>query len=208
MQAVALVAAATELAPSMPRAVTPLPTAPSELERPVFKPSFQDATLEYHNISQAAAAAEIEMVWFWRDHNLVPEKVCTQILQTLTEIPVVVQPDLISALALLDELHSELTDVVLEKMQEVSKIPLLPLDSFEPQEAAANLLPRAFAQIRGVLPFGTIHDEVLVALLNPLNEKLHNETRARIGRPCHFYLVYPKAWQQAAAQAYPAVVSS
>jgi len=106
-------------------------------------------------------------------------------------------PSLISALALLDEQHPELTDQVMEAMQRASEMPPIPLELFEVSPAAASLLASAFVHVRGVLPFALLGDEALVAVLNPLNLALQEETAARMGRTCHFFFAHPRAWRQA-----------
>lgn len=107
-------------------------------------------------------------------------------------------PVLISALALLDEQHPELTDRLMESMQRASEMPPIPLEFFEIQPDAMRLLSANFVHVKGVLPFAVLGGEALVAVLNPLNAALREETAARAGMPCHFYFVHPRVWQQVA----------
>ena len=109
-------------------------------------------------------------------------------------------PMLVSALALLDEQHPELTDRVMEAMQQVAELPPIPIELLEVSPAAAAALSPSFVQVKGVLPFAQLGNELLVAVLNPLNAALMEETAAQAGRPCHFFFAHPKAWQQAAAK--------
>lgn len=165
-----------------------------------FAPAFQDAGLELHALSRSASTAEMDLVWLWKDRDFLPKELCMDVLHILTERPVTDTPMLISALALLDEQHPELTDSLMEAMQKVSEVPPVPLELFEIPPAAAALLAPAFVQVRGVLPFGMLGNEALVALLNPLNPALQEETVARAGLPCHFFFAHPRAWQQAATK--------
>ncbi len=162
----------------------------------VSAPVFQDTSVEVHAVSRSASSAEMDLVWLWKENDYLPKEICMDVLHVLTERPVTDTPMLISALALLDEQHPELTERVMEAMQRVSEVPPIPLELFDVQPAAAGLLPWAFIQIKGVLPFALLGDEVLVALLNPLNSDLKNEVSARIGKPCHFFMVHPRVWQR------------
>ena len=158
---------------------------------------YQEAGLEVQALSRAASAAEMELVWYWKERNLLPKEVCMDILHILTENQVSDHPVLISALALLDEQHPELTERLMEEMQRVSEMPPIPLELFDVQ-AAAEVLSPVFVHVRGVLPFALLGGEALVAVLNPLNKALQDEVTARAGKPCHFFFAHPRVWQEAA----------
>jgi hypothetical protein len=159
--------------------------------------AFHELADEVHSLSHSTAAAEMDLVWFWKEKELMPKELCMDVLHILTELPATDQPELVSALALLDEQHPEWTDRLMEAMQRASQMPPIPIELFEIQPAAAKLLSPAFIFVKGVLPFALLGNEVLVALLNPLNKDLQDEVTARIGRPCHFFFVHPKAWMAA-----------
>ena len=128
---------------------------------------------------------------------MLDETRCLDILHLLADRPAAGGPLLISALAILHETHPELTEGVMERMARHCNAPALPLELFEPQGDATALLAPTFMRIRGVLPFALLGEELLVAVLNPLNETLRQETAARSGRVCHFYLAHPAPWSQA-----------
>ncbi len=159
---------------------------------------FRDLPVEVPALSHAAVAAEMDLVWFWKEREFLPKELCMDVLHILTERSATQTPSLISALALLDEQHPEWTDRLMEAMQRVSELPPIPIELFEVQPAAARLLTPAVVQVKGVLPFAVLGDEVLVAILNPLSQELRDEVTARIGRPCHFFIAHPKAWAKAA----------
>ena len=161
---------------------------------------FQDSGLDVNALSRTASTAEMDLVWMWKEREFLPKELCMDVLHILTERPVTDMPLLISALALLDEQHPELTEQVMEAMQRASEIPPIPLELFEVTPAAASSLASVFVHVRGVLPFALLGGEALVAVLNPLNPALLEETVARIGRPCHFFFAHPRAWQHAATK--------
>jgi len=157
---------------------------------------FNDPSLEIHSLSRAASAAEMELVWYWKEHDFLGKEMCMDILHILTEGRVSDQPLLVSAFALLDEQHPELTEKVMEQMQRASEMPPIPLELFDAQPAAVKLLSSVYIHVRGALPFAVFGGEVLVAVLNPLNKPFLDEISARIGKPCHFFLAHPKVWQE------------
>lgn len=160
--------------------------------------SFQEPGMEVHALSRSASAAEMELVWYWKEHEFLPKEVCMDVLHVLTERPMSDAPLLISAFALVDEQHPELTDKLMDAMQRASEMPPIPLELFEIHPEAMHALSANYVHVKGVLPFAIIGGEVLVAVLNPLNPALREETVARAGRPCHFFLAHPRVWQQVA----------
>jgi len=169
-------------------------------QEPTFAPAFQDIGLEVQALSRAASVAEMDLVWLWKTREFLPKEICMDVLHVLTDRPVTDAPALISALALLDEQHPELTDTLMGQMQRESGMPPIPIELFDVQPAAAAVLAPVYVHVRGVLPFALMDDDVLVAVLNPLNQALQEETIARAARPCHFFMAHPRAWQQMAAK--------
>jgi tetratricopeptide (TPR) repeat protein len=162
--------------------------------------AFQDTGLEIHALSRTASAAEMELVWFWKEQNFLAKEICMDILHILTESQIADQPLLISAFALADEQHPELTERLMESMQRASNMPPIPLELFEVQPAAVKELSSAFIHVKGTLPFALLGGEVLIAVLNPMNKALQEEIVSRVGKPCHFFLAHPKVWQEAAGK--------
>jgi hypothetical protein len=162
--------------------------------------AFQDTGLEIHALSRTASAAEMVLVWFWKEQNFLAKEICMDILHILTESQIADQPLLISAFALADEQHPELTERLMESMQRASNMPPIPLELFEVQPAAVKELSSAFIHVKGTLPFALLGGEVLIAVLNPMNKALQEEIVSRVGKPCHFFLAHPKVWQEAAGK--------
>lgn len=158
--------------------------------------TLQNAGLEVQALSRASSTAEMELVWYWKEHNFLPKEMCMDVLHVLTESQVTDQPLLVSAFALLNEHHPEQTEQLMERMQRVCDMPPIPLELFEIQPAAVKTLSPLFIHVRGVLPFALFGGEVLVAVLNPLNKPLQEEVVARTGKKCHFFLAHPQVWQE------------
>jgi len=160
--------------------------------------ALQNAGLEVHALSRASSTAEMELVWYWKEHAFLAKEMCMDILHVLTENQVTDQPLLVSALALLDEQHPEQTERIMEQMQRASDMPPIPLELFEIQPAAVKTLSPLFIHVRGVLPFALFGGEVLVAVLNPLSKTLQEEVQSRTGKKCHFFFAHPRIWQEQA----------
>lgn len=149
---------------------------------------------DIHALTHTASSAEMDLVWLWIDNEIIPKDICMDVLHVLTDRPTTNEPMLVSALAIVDELHPELTDTIMEAMQRLAEAPIIPLDLFDIIPDVLTLLPRPFMQIRGVLPFATMANDMLVATLNPLSAELKQEIEARCARQCHLYLIHPKTW--------------
>ncbi|MDD4101303.1 MAG: hypothetical protein PHU80_01560 [Kiritimatiellae bacterium] len=160
--------------------------------RDVAEGAPQDSGLAVHALSRSAAAAEMDLVWLWKERDYLPKEMCMDVLHVLTDRPVTDTPMLISALALLDEQHPEMTDALMESMQKDSEMPAIPIELFEPSPAAARILPTVFVQVKGVVSFALVSGEALVAVLNPFNKALFDEIIELAGRPCHFFLAHPR----------------
>ncbi len=174
-----------------------IPSGASRSQEAAFTPAkpTKEWPADVHSISHAAASAEMDLVWFWHDNEYLPKDFCMNIMNALTERPVTDTPLLVSALAILEEHQPEYTDLVMEKMQRICNIPPIPVELFEPTPAALQTLPSLFCTVKGVLPFALMGNELLVALLNPMNEELQREIIDRSGRICHFFLGRPGNWQ-------------
>ena len=86
---------------------------------------------------------------------------------------------------------------VRQYMADNSKHPFIELDNFEPQEIDIDNLTKEAMLQQGALPFDKIGDELMVALLNPLDESLPADLRRQAGHPCHFYFVRAEAFDAA-----------
>ena len=58
--------------------------------------------------SSTATAAEADIVWSWKDHKVLPEDVCMELLHVLMDNPARRGAWLVSALGVLEERHAEL----------------------------------------------------------------------------------------------------
>jgi hypothetical protein len=78
---------------------------------------------------------------------------------------------------------------VLTFLSRDSGMALLPLAQFQPQADAFSKLPAEYATVRGALAFDMLHEDLLVAVLNPYDCRLQMDVRKHWKRGAVFYLV-------------------
>ena len=144
--------------------------------------------------SSTATAAEADIVWHWKDHKVIPDDVCMELLQILMDSPTHRGAWLVSALGVLEDRHAELSDIAFDAHRRRSKLTPVPVEIMDPQREVIASLPEDFVKIKGVMPFGRIAGELLVAVMNGVNKDLRQEIETLAGCPCHFYLMHPRSW--------------
>lgn len=94
----------------------------------------------------------------------------------------------ITVLHVLHDRGFKALEKILQFLSSNTGLPLLPLESFEPQKDAYKLLPLDFVLHRGAIAFDLIGPDVMVAILNPYDTELREDVQKAIGKRCHFYL--------------------
>ena len=144
--------------------------------------------------SSTATAAEADIVWNWKDHKILPDEVCMELLQILMDNPSHRGAWLVSALGVLEDRHAELSDIAFDAHRKRCKLTPVPVEIMDVQRAVIETLPENYIKIKGVIPFGKIAGELLVAIMNGVDKDLRKEIEALAGMPCHFYLMHPRSW--------------
>jgi len=175
--------------PETPKTVPSAATVPSSA-----KPAAAPMPESVASYIQTAAKAEIALVWKLRDNLILDDAVANDLVHRLSDLPVDERhPYLVSALATLEDGHSDKVEIAMAFLADAGGTPPIPLESFEAQPALLHLLPEPFVRVHGAVPFAAIGKTVLVALLDPFDDALRREVEARAGRPCHFFLAHPHA---------------
>ena len=144
--------------------------------------------------SSTATAAEADIVWNWKDHKILPDDVCMELLQILMDNPSHRGAWLVSALGVLEDRHAELSDIAFDAHRKRCKLTPVPVEIMDPQREVIASLPEDYVKIKGVMPFGRIAGELLVAIMNGVNKDLRQEIETLAGCTCHFYLMHPRSW--------------
>ena len=95
-------------------------------------------------------------------------------------------------------------DRVLRHIAKAGKAPFLALENFEIRQVDLGNVPADYLIRQGALPFESMGEECLIAVLNPLDAELQRELAALLDRRCHFYLVTAEAFDAAARKLAPA----
>ena len=136
--------------------------------------------------------AELALAWMLFQDQIIAREDYDQTIQDLTvmaakktEMPVTV------LYAMHDRSYTHFSSVVTH-MARQSGAPFLSLANFDISEDLYTLLPWEFVTRNAALAFKMIGNELLVAVLNPFDEKLKKTVEQMTGRACHFYLIAPE----------------
>ncbi len=140
-----------------------------------------------------ATSLESEMSLAWellQDEQLTQEEY-SEVVGDLTEM---MSKDVgvpVTLLHVLNDRNFSRFERLMAHLSEKANVPILSLESFEENEEAEKALSIEFSSTRGVLSFGFVGEDLLVAVLNPFDHKLLSEATQRSGRTCHAFLVSP-----------------
>lgn len=153
-------------------------------EEPAPLPALNETELR-----QSTLQSELAFAWYAHDRQLLTREEYAQMVQDLTELAS--NPMLGTTVSLQHALKNRERPNVEHMLATVTRdahISAVPVSHFDTPPAVAQLLPMTVIRIQGVVPFERIGAEVLIALLNPFNDRLRAEISASIGARCHFYL--------------------
>lgn len=172
-----------------------LPTVPGVNEDPVT--ASKGVSMEDFGISSSFAedsdvSEELSLAWKLYEEDQLSQEEYSTVLHDLTEIS---SKELSVPATVLHVLHDRgfpQLNRVMNHMSSRSGAPCIPLGRFELSKETVSLLPLSMVQHAGVLPFGTMGDALLVAVLNPFNTFLVEKAERMSGRRCYTYLVSPE----------------
>ena len=167
-----LTAPPPELKPEAPKVLTPAEQAAEE--------------------TREAVAAESALIELLQSNGVMPDgDEASRLREQLDATAAGDGVFLISALAILEKENLELCEKCIAFLADRFSIPPVPIAPFERKADLVDRFPADLLRIHGAVPFAKIGDAVLVALLNPADERL----RERLSRSakCRFYLTLPSA---------------
>ena len=103
---------------------------------------------------------------------------------------------LISALCFVKNENPAEAETAIAALADAFHLPPVPLTAALAGGKAPPPLPEAISR-RGVRPFAEVGDTLLVAILNPQDEKLRKEISNAAGKPCEFFLADPSEMEAA-----------
>lgn len=158
-------------------------------------PQLEEITLSIEGALQTESA----LIDKWVTWGIISSDQASTLKDQLRALAATSDLSLISALSILEKEgtteseFSAFAEVALARVADESHAPPLAIETIESVYSMAKELPEGLVRRRGVLLFGSVAGERLVAIANPLDENLKRLVAAKLGAPCHFYLALPQS---------------
>ncbi len=144
---------------------------------------------------------ELDLAWVLLQNSVITQDQYENAIERLTESSMNAQGE--TPLALLQELR-EMERIDMDKiiafLAAQSGLPYLEMGQCECREESVALLPLGRAKRLGVLPFDQIENELMVAILNPVDLQLRQRLTRCFGMKVHFFFTSPDEFQGAIAK--------
>lgn len=141
--------------------------------------------------------AELSFAWDIKEAGELSEEEYASIAEDLTELSATDAAATVSVMHVLEARGFKNLERIVQLVSKECRMPFINLSFFDIKPEVHSLLPMEFCVQRGVLPFGTLGDEVQVVVMNPYHKRLHQEVDQRIGKRCHFFLALPSDFDAA-----------
>ena len=141
-------------------------------------------------------SGELDLAWMLLQNEVITEEQYEKAISGLTESQSSSKST--ASICLLQELASidrVKMDRVLGFLSAETNTPFIDIDRFELSEELIELIPLQDARRYGIVPFGVMKDELMVATLNPVDENVRTQVHRYFGRRIHFFLCAPDALQ-------------
>jgi hypothetical protein len=140
--------------------------------------------------------AEMALAWdLFQDEQLSQDEY-SNVLHDLTEMSSRQMGVPVTVLHVLHDRQFSRMERLMTHLSHKNKMPIMMLSLFEGNEETCRMLPLEFVCRNGVLPFEKVGDDLLVAVLNPMDQELVEKAQKLSGRRCHPYLVPPDEYDQ------------
>lgn len=161
-----------------------------------YRPEKVMAVVEEAPDSMARSAAEgisdeIAFAWSLMQAGKLSQDDYSNVVHDLTENSAKSADIVISTLHVLnDRAVKNMSDILAYAADECGT-PIIGLHCFDTPVELMGIAPLNLMIRRKMLPFETMGNDLLVAILNPYDTKLKNDLETLTGRICHFYLAQP-----------------
>jgi hypothetical protein len=169
----------------------PAPKAPDLAPAPA---AGEAAKTEDADLKSAHVVAELSFAWTLFQAGELSQEEYASVAQDLSEVSAGSAVVSVSVLHVLHDRASRSLDRVIAFASRDSGTPIVPLDLFDVPEAAFSLLPVEFMVRYGTVVFALMGNDVLAIVLNPYNKQVRAKVEQTTGKPCHFYLATPAAF--------------
>ena len=152
---------------------------------------------------EAAVLAETALLAWLEFNGAIDKDLSDRVGEQLQGLGVATGEFLISALAVLEAENPAAAEAAALCIADDTHLPPIALEAFDQYLTLARELPERLVRVRGVVPFGKVADETLVALANPLDKDLQQALSAYFGGKCHFYFAPPSSLAIALSRLFP-----
>ncbi len=138
---------------------------------------------------------ELDLAWFLLQHNVISQDQYESAIDRLTESSTGVKSDM--TLSFLEEL-TEIDRVdmlrVVSFLAAESNMPFVEISHCECQDDVMGLIPINVSRRLGILPFDRLGDEIMVAMLNPVDKNLPQRISRHLKANVHFFFTSPEEY--------------
>ncbi len=134
---------------------------------------------------------ELAMAWKLLEAGEISQEDYSALAQDLAELSTDPHLTTVSVFHVLENRAYSGMERVMGYVSRDTKTPLVSVQAYEVSSEMGGLLPVDFMVRHGVVIFGAILDELLVAIMNPYNQDLQEDIAARTERTCHFFMTPP-----------------
>lgn len=156
-----------------------------------------EAPKEFDPTADADISEELALAWRLYEENQLSQDEYSSVLHDLTEVSSKELDVPISVLHVLNDRGFPNMTRVMSFAVNRSGLPFISLANFELDERAAGALPLSYSVHEGLLPFGYLDNDLMVAVLNPFNATLIEKADQESGHRCHVFLVEPDDYDAA-----------
>lgn len=136
---------------------------------------------------------ELELAWFLLNNEIITQEQYESAISGLTNSRTKAQAG--TSLSLLQELANierVNIDRVIGALSAQTETPYIDVTRVEIQPEVAELVPLEAARGLGVLPFGRLRNDVMVAVLNPVSTGLRKKLASFLQQQVHIFLTGPE----------------
>lgn len=134
---------------------------------------------------------ELGFAWKLLEAGEISQDDYAALAQDLAELSTDPDKTTVSVLHVLETKAFSGMERVMGYVSRDTKTPLVSVQAYDVAPEMAEWLPIDFMIRHGVVVFGKILDELLVAIMNPYNMRLREDIAVRTGRACHFFMTPP-----------------
>ncbi len=129
------------------------------------------------------------------NHRLVNEAMAEEVRKRLAGHLTPKSSETISTLQIIEEVDGSQLEHCLAGIVQHGNVTPVPVERFHIEESLRALFSEREIRMRGVVPFATMGENVLVATLNPVDDAALEQLAMRLNRPCFFYLMRPSSFR-------------